>query len=383
MKKILSAFLIILFLAGPAWAGFAGYLKADTAATLKLGPFLDDGDGKTAETLLTISQADVRLSKNGGNFAQKNQADAATHDELGYYNCSIDTTDTNTEGRLLVVVAESGALLVEKTYQVVNANVFDSLYAAATTDYLQVDVEQYDGETAVDTVAGIPDVNVTYWEDDAVPATADANPAVNVEEWNDTDVPADVQAGYPTTIIKDGTGSGEIDTDSGTVLLRSATETQIDNIETDTAAFDTDAEYATAVWNAATNAYGGAGTYGQAAEDILADTGTDGVAMADGVITSAKIATDAIGADELAAGGIDEIWDEVVAELSVGAPAATPKLRNAIMLLYMHLRNARETYTSGASGEQRITNDAGAVITEADFSDDGSTFTKGEYGAVD
>jgi hypothetical protein len=32
----------------------------------------------------------------------------------------------------------------------------------------------------------------------------------------------------------DGTGAGELDTDSGTVLLRSATETQIDNIEADT-----------------------------------------------------------------------------------------------------------------------------------------------------
>lgn len=46
----------------------------------------------------------------------------------------------------------------------------------------------------------------------------------------------------------------------------------IADIETDTAAYDTDAEHATAIWNAATNAYGGAGTYGQAIEDILADT---------------------------------------------------------------------------------------------------------------
>ena len=48
------------------------YLKADTAVTLKIGPFLDDSDGKTAETGLTIAQADVRLSKNGGDIAQKN-----------------------------------------------------------------------------------------------------------------------------------------------------------------------------------------------------------------------------------------------------------------------------------------------------------------------
>jgi hypothetical protein len=40
----------------------------------------------------------------------------------------------------------------------------------------------------------------------------------------------------------------------------------------DTSAYDTDAEHATAIWNAATASYGGAGTYGQAVEDVLADT---------------------------------------------------------------------------------------------------------------
>lgn len=48
---------------------FKGYLKQSTAATIKVGPFLDSTDGDTAETGLTISQADVRLSKNGGNMA--------------------------------------------------------------------------------------------------------------------------------------------------------------------------------------------------------------------------------------------------------------------------------------------------------------------------
>jgi len=45
------------------------------------------------------------------------------------------------------------------------------------------------------------------------------------------------------------------------------TEAVIDAILLDTAAYDTDAEHAAAHWNAATAAYGGAGTYGQAVED--------------------------------------------------------------------------------------------------------------------
>ena len=53
------------------------FLKQSTAVTVKIGPFVDEDDGKTAETGLTISQADVRLTKNGGNMAQKNESSAA------------------------------------------------------------------------------------------------------------------------------------------------------------------------------------------------------------------------------------------------------------------------------------------------------------------
>lgn len=103
------------------------YLKQSTAVTLKFGPFVDETDGKTAETALTLSQADFRLSKNGGDFAQKNEATSGTHDEIGYYDVPLNTTDTNTLGSLLVAVHESGALPVWREYTVLAANVYDSL----------------------------------------------------------------------------------------------------------------------------------------------------------------------------------------------------------------------------------------------------------------
>ncbi len=118
------------------------YLKQSTAATLKIGPFVDDTDGKTAETGLTISQADVRLSKNGGDIAQKNETSACTHDELGIYGCPIDATDTNTLGRLQLWVHESGALPVWHEFMVLPANVYDSLFG---TDKLEVDLLQIAG----------------------------------------------------------------------------------------------------------------------------------------------------------------------------------------------------------------------------------------------
>lgn len=112
-------------------------LEQSTAATIKLGAFVNDTDGKTAETGLTISQADIRLSKNGGDFAQTNNATGATHDEFGYYDIPLDTTDTGTLGRLRVAVSVSGALPVWQDFLVVTANVYDTL---CSTDNLDVNV---------------------------------------------------------------------------------------------------------------------------------------------------------------------------------------------------------------------------------------------------
>jgi hypothetical protein len=120
------------------------FLKQSTAVDLLVGPFVDDADGKTSETGLTVTQAEVRLSKNGGNMAQKNEATALSHDELGMYVCKLDATDTNTLGRLQVIIWESGALHVYHEFMVVTANFYDSI---CSTDYLQTDLIQMGGVT--------------------------------------------------------------------------------------------------------------------------------------------------------------------------------------------------------------------------------------------
>ncbi len=116
------------------------FLKQSTAVTITLGPFVDSTDGATAETGLTLSQADVRLSKNGGAFAQKNDANSCTHQENGHYTCPLSTTDTNTLGHLRVAVAEAGALPVWRDFAVLPANVYDSLVLGG--DKLDVDAAQ-------------------------------------------------------------------------------------------------------------------------------------------------------------------------------------------------------------------------------------------------
>ena len=99
------------------------WLKQSTAATIRFGPFVDATDGYTAETGLTINRANVRLSKNGGAFAQKHEASAATHDENGWYEVALDTTDTNTLGRLMVAISVAGARPVSMWFVVQPAEV--------------------------------------------------------------------------------------------------------------------------------------------------------------------------------------------------------------------------------------------------------------------
>lgn len=182
------------------------WLKQSTAVTVKLGPFIDDVDFKTAETALTISQADIRLSKNGGAFAQSNNAAGATHDASGYYGVPLDTTDTNTLGTLRVFVAESGALQVWQDFMVAPANVWDSLFGA---DFLQVDATQLLGTTfATPTVAGVPEVDVTHWI-----GTAAATPTVaGVPEVDLTHIAG---AAVSTTTAQLGVNAVQVSGDGG------------------------------------------------------------------------------------------------------------------------------------------------------------------------
>lgn len=138
----------------------AQWLKQSTSGTVKVGPFLDETDGKTAETGLTITQPDVRLSKNGGAFAQKAAAQTLTHDENGYYGLTLDATDRDTLGILTVHIHESGALPVWYDFMVVPANVWDSMFGA---DVLNVDVTQWLG-TACKTpaTAGVPKIDLDH-----------------------------------------------------------------------------------------------------------------------------------------------------------------------------------------------------------------------------
>lgn len=118
-------------------------LKQSTSVDVALGPFVDSDDGVTPLTALTITQPDVRLKKNGGAWAQKAAAQTLAHEENGWYEVTLDATDTNTLGLLRVAVHEAGALPVWQDFMVVPANVYDSLVSGS--DALDVSLIQWLG----------------------------------------------------------------------------------------------------------------------------------------------------------------------------------------------------------------------------------------------
>lgn len=110
-------------------------LRQGTAVDVLLGPFLNDIDGNTKQTGLTIAAADVLLSKAGQALTLKTDVTACAHDADANYNCELDATDTGTVGTLSVRCHVAGALAVRQEFQVVEQAVFDDFYAGSAVGY--------------------------------------------------------------------------------------------------------------------------------------------------------------------------------------------------------------------------------------------------------
>lgn len=115
------------------------YLKQSTAAVISFGPFVAPGDGVTLVTSL-VSALDhastgVMLSKNGGALTIRHATvTASSYDSYGNYLVTLDTTDTNTLGRLRAQFAAAGTNLpVWADFVVLPASVYDGIVAGGTT----------------------------------------------------------------------------------------------------------------------------------------------------------------------------------------------------------------------------------------------------------
>lgn len=136
-------------------------LKADTAVKVVIGPVVAVGDGFTPITTLALSTADeAEIMKHDASAVTDISGNtfAAITSMDGYYNLTITAAQLDTEGMLTIGINDDSLCLpVRHDFMVVNANVYDALYAAAATDYLQVDTIQVGGtaQTANDNGADL------------------------------------------------------------------------------------------------------------------------------------------------------------------------------------------------------------------------------------
>lgn len=105
-------------------------LKQSTASQeIPLGYFVDSTDGNTEETGLTIANTDIKLWKAGATTLANKNSGGATHISNGVYYATLDATDTNTLGPLVIFCHPTGALPVRVECEVLPANVYEALIA--------------------------------------------------------------------------------------------------------------------------------------------------------------------------------------------------------------------------------------------------------------
>ena len=307
-------------------------LKEATAGQeVALGYFLDSTDGDTEETGLTIANTDIKLHKTGATTLANKNSGGATHISDGIYYTTLDATDTDTVGPMVIFIHVAGALTVKVGCNVLPANIFDSKYS---TDKLQVDVTQLGGVTQSatdlkDFVDAGYDPSAHKVQGVVLVDTTTTNTDVRGTDGANTVVP-DAAGVAPTAIeIR-----AEMDSNS----------TQLSAIVADTNELQAD-------W---TNG----GRLDLILDIIAADTTTDIPALIAALQTDLDTLTDAAG------------------EPGDIAPPVSVSLVDKVAYLYKFARNKIETTATRI----HVYDDAGTNKDHSSvISDDGTTFTRGEF----
>lgn len=145
-------------------------LKQSTQRVVRIGPFVDVGDGFTPETGVAASTADEAelLKATGGVVSISAATWAAITTADGWYDLTLTTSHTDTLGELLVIIQDDSVCLpVHARFMVVTANYWDSLFS---TDVLNASVTQWLGTAVTAATAGVPNVNTSEVSGDSTAA---------------------------------------------------------------------------------------------------------------------------------------------------------------------------------------------------------------------
>lgn len=132
-------------------------LRADTVATILMGPAVAVTDGVTPVTDVTLAGADhAKLMKHDGTVLVDLTSDSRTftHKEGGWYTLVLGVGDIDTEGRLTVLIMDTDKCLpFWKDFMVLSKAAYDSKYIAKASGYMDINVKTI-GETATPHTSG-------------------------------------------------------------------------------------------------------------------------------------------------------------------------------------------------------------------------------------
>ena len=339
------------------------FLKQSTdTQNIMLGPFLDATDGATAETM-TLANTDIKISKAGANFVNKNSGGGANKTN-GFKLITLDATDTATVGELVISCKMAGALAVFKQCWVLEEAIYDAIYAPSATlagsvaDILADTGTTLDGK--LDTIDNFLDTEIA-----AIKAVTDAistnGSGLSAVPWNSS-WDAEVQSEVADALVAIGldhlvsasvAGSDITDNSIVAKLVSKESTADWDDFVNTTDSLQavrdrgdaawttggggsapTAAAVADAVWDEATSGHTTSGTFGEQVKTdidaILVDTGTtlDGkIDVIDGIVDNILVDTAVIGS---AGAGLSAIpwnasWDaEVQSEVADALAAYDP-----------------------------------------------------------
>ena len=119
-------------------------LRANTQVIVKVGPFVDVGDGFTPQTDITLGGDEAELIKHGSTTVVdiSGATWAAIANCRGYYALTLTTSHTDTEGQLDVIVQDdSDCLPVKKEFMVLSEAAWDSKYVAKDDGFMDVNIK--------------------------------------------------------------------------------------------------------------------------------------------------------------------------------------------------------------------------------------------------
>lgn len=270
-------------------------IKLSTAVDVVIGAFVDDTDGKTPETALTITQASCLLIKNAGTPAQKSETTSATHLGGGHYKVPLNATDTGTLGRLRLYVNAAGALPAWEDFMVMSAAAYDFEFGSTA---LPVNVTAMAANVVTATAINTGAITSAKFAASAIDATAIATGAITSTKFAASAINAAAIATGAITntkfaagaidaaaIATDAIGAAELAADAvveiGTGVWATTTRilTANTNLNDPTAAVIADA-----VWDEARAGHVVAGSYGEGVTSVQGNV-TGSVASVSGNVS--------------------------------------------------------------------------------------------------